>query len=161
MPRFNPMGTRIIVRRGINRSGRPRMGRRRELKLMLRRNSLLFDRDANESTAFACPDRSRGVSPDINPRLMCSEDHPRPGPFENQHQGQTWLKNSSWSLIDQASRAALGAIVVVALGRYLGPTDFGVLSFVVATTKVFAIAAALGLDRIVVERLVTAPELAE
>lgn len=67
------------------------------------------------------------------------------------------LGNSAWLLGDHAVRLGVGMFVGIWTARYLGPQDFGVLSFGVALVAMLGPLAALGLDTILVRRLVQAP----
>lgn len=66
--------------------------------------------------------------------------------------------NTAWMLSEQILRMIAGLLVGIWVTRYLGPEQFGVLSYVMAFTAIFAGIAKLGLDGIVVRDLVNAPE---
>lgn len=63
------------------------------------------------------------------------------------------LKNSGWLFLDKAMRATLGLLVVAWLARYLGPSQFGELSYYLALIAIFQTIATLGMDGIVVREI--------
>ena len=63
------------------------------------------------------------------------------------------LQNSGWLLIDSVFRLALGLLVGAWVARYLGPTQFGELAYVLAYIALFQAVATLGLDGIVVREI--------
>lgn len=71
---------------------------------------------------------------------------------------QAALGNSAWLLGDRFLRMGFGLVVGVWIARYLGPDQFGLLSFAMAFTGLFSALASLGLDGIVVRELVTRPD---
>lgn len=64
------------------------------------------------------------------------------------------LDNIAWQIMDKIVRLGLGLIIMVWLARYLGPSEFGILSYVLAFAAVFATLASLGLDSVVIRELV-------
>ena len=60
------------------------------------------------------------------------------------------LQNSGWLLLDKMLRLALGLLVGAWVARYLGPTQYGELAYVLAYIAFFQAIATLGLDGIVV-----------
>lgn len=69
-----------------------------------------------------------------------------------------YFKNSAWMLSEQILRIISGLLVGIWVARYLGPEQFGILSYVIAFTSIFASLAKLGLDGIIVRELVNFPE---
>lgn len=67
------------------------------------------------------------------------------------------IKGSCWLLLDKFIRLTLGLYVVAWTARYLGPLEFGKLSFVIALLFFFQALANPGLDTIVVRDLVRFP----
>ncbi|MEK0160754.1 flippase [Pseudoalteromonas piscicida] len=63
------------------------------------------------------------------------------------------VNNSSWLLFDKLSRIGLGLIVSVWVARYLGPSQFGELAYVVSALIFFQALAKVGLDGILVREL--------
>jgi len=66
---------------------------------------------------------------------------------------QAALSNSSWLFWDKVIRMGAGLIVGLWVARYLGPRQFGQLSFAIAFTGIFSSIATLGMDDIVVRDL--------
>ena len=60
------------------------------------------------------------------------------------------LQNSGWLLLDKMLRLALGLLVGAWVARYLGPTQYGELAYVLAYIAFFQTVTTLGLDGIVV-----------
>lgn len=69
-----------------------------------------------------------------------------------------YLSNTSWMFCEQILRILAGLLVGIWVARYLGPAQFGIFSYAIAFTAIFAGIAKLGLDGIVVRDLVDAPE---
>lgn len=67
------------------------------------------------------------------------------------------LDNIGWLFFDKALRLALGLLVGVWVARYLGPTQFGLLNYVMAFVGLFAIFVNFGLENIVVRDLARDP----
>jgi polysaccharide transporter, PST family len=67
------------------------------------------------------------------------------------------LFNISWLFADKVLRMGFGLIVGVWLARYLGVQQFGVLNYATAFVSIFNPLATLGLDAVVVRRLVAEP----
>lgn len=75
------------------------------------------------------------------------------------HQGFVkYFKNTSWMFFSKILRMVAGLFVGVWVARYLGPEKFGIFSYSIAFTALFAKFAKLGLDSIVVRELVKTPE---
>lgn len=78
--------------------------------------------------------------------------------FRN-HQGfLKYLKNTSWMMAEQLLRIIAGLFVGIWVARYLGPEQFGIFSYAIAFTAIFAGIAKLGLDGVVVRELVNHPD---
>lgn len=65
----------------------------------------------------------------------------------------TILQNSGWLFLDKVLRMGLGLVVGAWVARYLGPTQFGELAYVLAYIAFFQAVANLGLDGIVVREI--------
>ncbi|HEY2380150.1 MAG TPA: flippase [Terriglobia bacterium] len=65
------------------------------------------------------------------------------------------LQNAGWLIADKVVRMAIGLVVGIWVARYLGPEQFGLLSYAAAFVSLFAWLSDLGLERIVVRELVT------
>ena len=71
------------------------------------------------------------------------------------HQGfMKYFKNTSWLFGEKILRMVVGLFVGVWVARYLGPEQYGLLSYAQSFVGLFAAFATLGLDGIVVRELV-------
>jgi O-antigen/teichoic acid export membrane protein len=68
------------------------------------------------------------------------------------------VDNIGWLFFDRILRMGVGLFVGVWIARYLGPEQFGVLSFVTVFVSLFSTIALLGLPGIVVRDIVNSPE---
>lgn len=71
------------------------------------------------------------------------------------------LQNIIWQFGDKIIRIGGGLFVGVWLARYLGPVQFGLLSYALALVALFAPLAGLGLNNIVVRDVVNKPALVQ
>ena len=67
------------------------------------------------------------------------------------------VSNLGWILIDKFVRLGLGLLVGIWVARYLGPTQFGVWSYVTALVALFSAVASSGLPTILIRDLVRDP----
>jgi polysaccharide transporter, PST family len=67
------------------------------------------------------------------------------------------LSNISWLFADRILRMGFGLVVGVWIARYLGVQQFGILNYATAFVAIFNPIATLGLDAVVVRRLVADP----
>lgn len=65
-----------------------------------------------------------------------------------------YFKNTSWLFIERIFRIFSGLIIGVLVVRYLGPGQFGLLSYAQSIVALFTILTTLGLDSIVIKELV-------
>jgi O-antigen/teichoic acid export membrane protein len=65
-----------------------------------------------------------------------------------------YFKNTSWLLAEKIFRIIVGLFVGVWVARYLGPDQFGLLSYAQSFVGLFTAIATLGLDGIIVRELV-------
>ena len=70
-----------------------------------------------------------------------------------------YLKNTGWLALEQLSRLITGVLVSLWVARYLGPEDFGSLNFIIAFLAIFGSLSKLGMDEIIVKRLVLKNEI--
>jgi PST family polysaccharide transporter len=70
------------------------------------------------------------------------------------------LHNTGWLFADRILRMGVGLLVGVWVARYLGPEQFGLLSYALAFVALFGSVANLGLGGIVVRDIVNDPETA-
>jgi len=78
--------------------------------------------------------------------------------LEGRHELQKVLGNTGWLFGDKVLRMGVGLLVGVWIARYLGPSQFGQLSFAGSLIALFTSLASLGLESIVVRELVRLPE---
>lgn len=72
-----------------------------------------------------------------------------------EHQGlMKYAKNTSWLFAEKILRMVVGLFVGIWVARYLGPDQYGLLSYAQSFVGLFLAFAALGLDGIVVRELV-------
>jgi len=69
-----------------------------------------------------------------------------------------YLANTSWLMAERIFRMIVLLFVSTYIARYLGPENFGLLSYAASFSGLFLALAILGLDGIVVHELVKAPE---
>lgn len=65
-----------------------------------------------------------------------------------------YAKNTSWLMGEKILRMFMGLFVGIWVARYLGPEQFGLLSYAQSFVFLFTAIATLGLDSIVVRELV-------
>jgi len=65
-----------------------------------------------------------------------------------------YFRNTAWLLAEKSLRIIEAFFIGIWIARYLGPYEFGVLSYAQSFVYIFAAFAALGLDQIVVKELV-------
>jgi O-antigen/teichoic acid export membrane protein len=64
------------------------------------------------------------------------------------------LSNGTWMLMERMLSMVMAIVVSVWVARYLGPREFGVLSYAVAFVALFTPLAALGINNILVKELI-------
>ncbi len=69
-----------------------------------------------------------------------------------------YFQNTSWPMGAKTLRLGVGLVVGIWVARYLGPEQFGLLSYAQSFVVLFTAIATLGLDGIVVRELVKHPE---
>lgn len=74
---------------------------------------------------------------------------------------QNAMANTGWQFADHVLRMGVGLLVGIWIARYLGPEQFGLLSYALAFVALFAPFAALGLDDLIVRDIVRTPEAKE
>ena len=72
-----------------------------------------------------------------------------------------YFANTSWLLGERLLRMAVSLFVGIYVARYLGPENYGLLSYANSFVGIFVALATLGLDDIVVRELVKNPEQRE
>jgi O-antigen/teichoic acid export membrane protein len=73
---------------------------------------------------------------------------------EGRHYLQNVISNTGWLFFDNILRMGVGLLVGVWVARYLGPDQYGQLSYALAFVLLFSSFANLGLDSIVVRNIV-------
>jgi len=68
-----------------------------------------------------------------------------------------YLQNTSWMMGEKILRMFVGLFVGIWIARYLGPEQFGLLSYAQSFVGLFAAIATLGLDGVVIRELVNNP----
>ncbi len=76
------------------------------------------------------------------------------------HTVQKAMDNAAWLMIDQAVRMVAGLMVGVWAARYLGPEQYGWLSYAAAVVGTVGAFTSLGLNAVVVRELVRSPAAA-
>jgi len=72
-----------------------------------------------------------------------------------------YFKNTSWLFVEKILRMIVALFIGVWVARYLGPEQFGLLSYAQSFVALFAVVASLGLDSLVVRELVKDESRAE
>jgi O-antigen/teichoic acid export membrane protein len=70
---------------------------------------------------------------------------------------QNVVSNTGWQFADHVLRMGIGLIVGIWIARYLGPEQFGLLSYALAFVALFSTISSLGLDDIIVRDIVRDP----
>lgn len=76
------------------------------------------------------------------------------------HQILAVIRNSSWLLLERIFRLIFSLIVGVMVARYLGPSEYGRLAYVIAFVAIFQALSSLGMDGIVVREIGKTPNSA-
>lgn len=71
---------------------------------------------------------------------------------------EKYSKNAFWLFLEQVLRVISGILVGVFMTKYLGPTKFGIFSYVIAVISIISGIAKFGLDGILIRELVNNPE---
>jgi len=74
--------------------------------------------------------------------------------LEGRHDLQKTIGNTGWLFAEKILRLGVGLLVNIWMTRYLGPEQFGLLSFATAFVFVFSSVATIGLDWVVVRNIV-------
>lgn len=69
-----------------------------------------------------------------------------------------YVVNTSWLALGSFLRLIVGLFIGVFVARYLGPEQYGMLSYVIAFVGLFSVLSSLGLNSIVVKELAKHPE---
>jgi len=71
------------------------------------------------------------------------------GLFSNE-KFMSYFKNSSWMLFEYITRLISSIFVAIYVARYLGPQDFGLLTYALSIVSIFLVISRLGMDSILV-----------
>jgi len=74
---------------------------------------------------------------------------------------QVYLENTLWVISEKLFQMGLSVLVIILLARYLGPEQFGILSYGLSVISIFAMAGHVGLSGLVVRELVKNPDRQE
>lgn len=69
-----------------------------------------------------------------------------------------YIVNTSWILVEKLSRIISGVLVGILVARYLGPEQFGMISYALSVVAIFTIFSSLGMDSIIIRELITRNE---
>jgi O-antigen/teichoic acid export membrane protein len=69
-----------------------------------------------------------------------------------------YVSNSFWMLLEKSARIISGILVGILVVRYLGDSQFGILTYGLGIIAILTIFSTLGLDSLVVRELITRPE---
>jgi O-antigen/teichoic acid export membrane protein len=69
-----------------------------------------------------------------------------------------YFANTSWLIFDRVLRLIFAFITTILIVRYLGPKQFGILSYAVSIVSLISILAYAGLENIITRELVKSPE---
>lgn len=69
-----------------------------------------------------------------------------------------YVRNFSWVIFEKLCRLCISFLVTAWVIRYLGPNEYGLLSFAISFTSFFTVFVTLGLDSLIVRDLVRNPE---
>lgn len=77
---------------------------------------------------------------------------------EGRQELQKVLNNTGWLFGDRLLRMGVGLFVGIWIARYLGPAQYGLLSYAASLVAVFSAIAILGLEGVVIREVVRSPE---
>lgn len=77
--------------------------------------------------------------------------------LEQRYGLQRALGNTLWLFMDRIARLVAGLVVGIAVARYLGPSDFGLLNYAISFAALFAAISGLGLEGVLLRELVRTP----
>jgi PST family polysaccharide transporter len=77
--------------------------------------------------------------------------------LEGRHDLKKIIANITWLFFDKILRMGVGLVVIVWVARYLGPAQFGTLSYAMAFVAFFSALGNLGLESVVIRNIVVDP----
>ena len=72
-------------------------------------------------------------------------------------QSKSLINNAFWLFFDRFVRLGMGMFVGIWMARYLGPSDYGELNYATAIVGLFSILSTLGLDSIIIKKIIDHP----
>ena len=66
-------------------------------------------------------------------------------------------RNAAWIIIEQVFRMLLTVVVGILSARYLGPDNYGALSYTASFVTFFSAFASLGMDSVVLKKMIDTP----
>ena len=75
------------------------------------------------------------------------------------HRIKVYASNMSWILMEKIINIGITFVITILVARYLGPAQFGILSYATSVIALFAVAGHMGLSGLVVRDLVNHPML--
>ena len=69
-----------------------------------------------------------------------------------------YFANTSWLFGQRVFKLIISFVVNIYMIRYLGPTEFGLLSYAISFAGIFTVLSGLGLDNIIVREIVNRPD---
>lgn len=69
-----------------------------------------------------------------------------------------YAKNSGWHLLTRSSTILIGFFTTIYVIRYLGPENYGTLSYAVSFVSLFSFIASLGIESIILRELIKYPD---
>src|SRR5690606_28182650 len=69
-----------------------------------------------------------------------------------------YLHNTLWIMSDKIASLGVGFLVTVVVARYLGPEEFGIFSYAISVSALFAAAGHMGLSGLVIREIVQKPD---
>jgi O-antigen/teichoic acid export membrane protein len=78
--------------------------------------------------------------------------------LEGRHQMQRTIGNTGWLLFDRLLRMGIGMVISAWVARYLGPSQFGELAYVISFIAFFQVVANLSADGFIVRDITQKPQ---
>lgn len=76
----------------------------------------------------------------------------------NELLGNKFLKNSIWLFLERGIRLSAAFFISIYVARYLGPKGYGIINYAISFSGLFLALSSLGLDSIVIHKLVSDPD---
>jgi O-antigen/teichoic acid export membrane protein len=69
-----------------------------------------------------------------------------------------YLSNTLWLFSEKFFRVGVGLFITILMARYLGPEEFGILSYAISFATIFGVLSNLGLDKLATRELLNHPQ---